>query len=72
MKKVQRGAASDLRINMHTEQDKKFPYNYLAWEKTCLYMGVVTHSDWQGEAGPIRAGLIPTLLPDTTTIQGNE
>jgi hypothetical protein len=30
MKKVQRGAASDSQINMHTEQDKKFPYKYLA------------------------------------------
>jgi hypothetical protein len=37
-----------------------------------VYMGEVTYSGWQGEAGPARAWLNPTLLPGTMTIQGNE
>jgi hypothetical protein len=35
-------------------------------------MEVVTHSGWQGEAGPTRAWLFPALLLDTMTTQGNE
>jgi hypothetical protein len=57
---------------MHTERDKKFSYNYLAYEKTDMYMGVATHSGWQGEADPTGAWLIPALLPGTIAIQGNE
>jgi hypothetical protein len=60
MKKVQRGATSDSRIKMHIEREKKFPYNYLAEEKTCLYMGEATYSGWQGEADPTKAWLIPS------------
>jgi hypothetical protein len=37
-----------------------------------MYMGVATHFRWQGEAGPTGAWLIPSLLPDTMAIQGNE
>jgi hypothetical protein len=56
---VQRGATSVLRINMHTERDRKSPYNYLAWEKTGMYMGVATHSRRRGRggAGPSRWSL---------------
>jgi hypothetical protein len=35
-------------------------------------MGVATHSEWQGEVGPVEAWLIPALLPGTMAIQGNE
>jgi hypothetical protein len=35
-----------------------------------VYMGEATYSGWQGEAGPARAWLNPTLLPDTMTIRG--
>jgi hypothetical protein len=37
-----------------------------------MYMEVVTHSGWQGEAGPTGAWLFPALLLDTMTTQGNE
>jgi hypothetical protein len=37
-----------------------------------MYMEVATHSEWQGEAGPTRAWLFPTLLLDTMALQGNE
>jgi hypothetical protein len=57
---------------MHTERDKKFPHNYLAQEKTGVYMGEATYSGWQGEAGPTGAWLNPALLPGTMTIQENE
>jgi hypothetical protein len=55
---------------MHPELDKKFSYNYLAYEKTCLYMAVATHSRWQGEVGPAGAWLIIALLPVAMVIQG--
>jgi hypothetical protein len=37
-----------------------------------VYMGEVTYSRWQGEAGFTGAWLNLTLLPDTMAIQGNE
>jgi hypothetical protein len=37
-----------------------------------MYMGIATHSGWQGEAGPNGAWLIPALLLGTMEIQGNE
>jgi hypothetical protein len=37
-----------------------------------VYMGEVTYSGWQGEAGPTEAWLNLALLPSTMTIQGNE
>jgi hypothetical protein len=33
---------------------------------------VATHSEYQGEAGPAGAWLLPALLLDTMTTQGNE
>jgi hypothetical protein len=35
-------------------------------------MEVVTHSGWQGEAGPAGAWLFPALLLGTMAIQWNE
>jgi hypothetical protein len=37
-----------------------------------MYMGVATHSGWQGEAGPTGAWLFLALLLDTMTIQVNK
>jgi hypothetical protein len=37
-----------------------------------MYMGVATHSGWQGEAGPTGDWLFPTLLLDTMTTHWNE
>jgi hypothetical protein len=33
-----------------------------------MYIEVVTHSGWQGEAGPTGAWLIPALLSGAMTI----
>jgi hypothetical protein len=37
-----------------------------------MYVGVVTHSGWQGGAGPAEAWLIPAPLSGTMAIQENE
>jgi hypothetical protein len=57
---------------MHTERDKKIPYNYLVIGED---KRVHRRSNllWMvGEAGPIGAWLNSALLPGTMTIQRNE
>jgi hypothetical protein len=54
--RAQKGATNNSRINMHTERDKKFSHNYLAKEKTCVYMGEATYFGWQGKQVPPELG----------------